>query len=142
MSETRRRWRNCPGRPGYRVSSDGLAKSVPRTLSDGRAHGGGLLRPRADADGYLMVKVAGQWVHVHVLVLEAFHGLRPPGMEGCHGPGGSQDNRAEVLRWDTHPENLRDRERHKTRQPERLDWIGTHHPSPFGTSVTGGAAGG
>lgn len=95
---------------------------MPRILADGRDHGGGILTPYPDGDGYLCVKISGETVKVHHLVLEAFHGPRPYGLEGCHGPGGSQDNRAEVLRWDTHQENLKDRERNKTRQPERLDW--------------------
>jgi NUMOD4 motif len=148
----RERWRKVRRAAGYQVSDRGRVRSVARTLSDGRAHGGQLLTPKQDADGYLLVKVAGQWLPVHILVLEAFHGPRPPGTEGCHGPAGQLDNRAEVLRWDTHRENLQDRERNKQRQPERLernkqrqperlDLNGTHHPAPLETFVSIGPAG-
>lgn len=41
---------------------------------------------------------------VHLLVLEAFAGPRPPGMVGCHGQQGATDNSIANLRWDT-PEN-------------------------------------
>jgi len=134
----RERWRNIRRARGYRVSSLGRVRSVPRTLSDGRQHGGQVLEPYPDDDGYLCVKIRGETVRVHHLVLEAFHGPRPYGLEGCHGPGGSQDNRAEVLRWDTHRENERD----KKRQPERLDLIGTHRPRRLETFVTDCPAGG
>jgi hypothetical protein len=133
MPVPRERWRLIRREPGYKVSSRGRVRSVPRTLSDGRGHGGQMLRPKEDADGYLMVKVAGRWVHVHVLVLEAFHGPRPPGMEGCHGPGGRQDNRAEVLRWDSHRANDPDKKR-----AERINGRGVSPPSPVVTPVTGG----
>ena len=128
--------------PGYKVSSTGRVRSLPRILSDGRAHGGQALRPYPDQDGYLCVTIRGERVKVHHLVLEAFHGPRPYGLEACHGPDGLLDNRAEVLRWDTHQENLKDRERNKKRQAEGLDLNGTHHPRPLETSVTIGAAGG
>jgi hypothetical protein len=134
----RERWRKIRRAPGYKVSSLGRVRSVPRVLPDGRGHGGQILAPYADADGYLCVTLSGETVKVHHLVLEAFHGPRPYGMEGCHGFGGLLDNRAEVLRWDTHRENLRD----KTRQPERLDWNGTHHPRLTETSDTDCPAGG
>lgn len=46
---------------------------------------------------------------VHRLVLEAFAGPCPDGMEACHGPGGPADNRwPENLRWDTHQANSDD----------------------------------
>ncbi|MDJ0323168.1 HNH endonuclease [Cryobacterium sp. PH31-AA6] len=46
--------------------------------------------------------------YVHHLVATAFIGLRPDGQEVCHGPGGSDDNRASNLRYDTHYANMRD----------------------------------
>lgn len=134
---TRERWRKVRRAPGYKVSSDGRVRSLPRVLSTGQEHGGGLLTPYPDKDGYLCVTLNGETVRVHLLVLEAFHGPRPYGTEGCHGPDGLLDNRAQVLRWDTHRENLKDRERNKTRQPERLDWIGTHRPCLARTSEGG-----
>ncbi len=53
-------------------------------------------------------------VSVHQLVLLAFHGERPDGMEACHNNGVAEDNRPTNLRWDTHYENNQDRKRHGT----------------------------
>jgi len=39
--------------------------------------------------------------HIHYLVLTAFVGLRPEGMEVCHCNGNNRDNRVSNLRWDT-----------------------------------------
>jgi hypothetical protein len=96
-----------------------------------------LLAQYQDEDGYLHVTIGGRPVAVHVLVTEAFIGPCPPGMERLHGLGGQQDNSVTNLRFGTHQENEQD----KTRQPERLDWIGTHRQFPVETSVAGGAAG-
>lgn len=49
---------------------------------------------------------------VHILVAEAFHGPRPPGMEVRHLNGVKLDNRAENLRWGTDSENMLDIVRH------------------------------
>ncbi len=47
--------------------------------------------------------------YVSHLVLEAFVGLRPPGMEACHAPDPDvQNNRLRNLRWDTHRSNVAD----------------------------------
>lgn len=107
-----KRWRKVRRATGYKVSSLGQVRSVDRTLADGRQAGGVLLKP-FEVDGYLHVTINGEQVPVHHLVLEAFHGPGPYGTEGCHGPGGPLDNRAEVLRWDTHRENERDKRRGK-----------------------------
>lgn len=49
---------------------------------------------------------------VHLLVLEAFVGPCPPGLEGCHTNGDGLDNKLTNLRWDTHAANMQDRLRH------------------------------
>lgn len=51
-------------------------------------------------------------VSVHKLVLLAFHGAKPEGMEACHNNGIAWDNRPENLRWDTHFSNNQDRKMH------------------------------
>ncbi len=50
--------------------------------------------------------------YVHRLVLTAFVGSCPKGMEGCHNNGKADDNRVANLRWDTHKNNNQDRELH------------------------------
>lgn len=59
--------------------------------------------------GYLLACLSGRTRSVHRLVLEAFVGSCPEGMECCHGPGGPTDNRLVNLRWDTHQANLCER---------------------------------
>ena len=50
----------------------------------------------------------------HTLVLTAFVGPRPQGMECCHNNGDPFDNRLENLRWDTPRNNQLDRIKHGT----------------------------
>lgn len=49
---------------------------------------------------------------VHRLVLEAFAGPCPDGMEACHNNGVKTDNRLENLRWDTRSANQLDKKIH------------------------------
>ena len=135
----RERWRKVRRASGYQVSDRGRVRSVARTLTDGRRAGGVMLRPVADKDGYRRVSIAGQMVGVATLVLETFDGPAPEGTEACHWPDPDRScNDLSNLRWDTHRENERD----KARQPERLDWNGTHRPAPIRTFDPGLSAGG
>ncbi len=60
-------------------------------------------------------KMYGTWnCPAHRLVLEAFIGPCPEGMECCHGDGDPTNNRLDNLRWDTHTSNLMDRVEHGT----------------------------
>lgn len=51
---------------------------------------------------------------IHRVVLEAFLGPCPDGMECCHNNGDGLDNRLVNLRWDTKLANAADRVRHGT----------------------------
>ena len=52
---------------------------------------------------------------VHRLVLETFVGPCPSRMECCHFPDRNHgNNRLENLRWDTHKNNMNDKEFHGT----------------------------
>lgn len=54
------------------------------------------------------------------LVLEAFVGPRPRGMQVCHRDDDQSNNRRENLRWDTPKANCADRDRNgKTHSGER-----------------------
>jgi hypothetical protein len=48
------------------------------------------------------------------LVLEAFAGPCPEGLECCHNDGDPANNRLENLRWDTRKANVEDSRRHGT----------------------------
>lgn len=63
-----------------------------------------------------MIKLVhrGKFRLVHRLVLEAFVGPCPAGMEGCHNNGCPSDNRLQNLRWDTRLANNADKIRHGT----------------------------
>lgn len=55
------------------------------------------------------VWVAGRGsIHIANLVLEAFVGPCPEGMECCHWDDNQSNNRLDNLRWDTHANNVRD----------------------------------
>lgn len=76
-----------------------------------------LLNPSISTNlGHLTVHLGNKkqkWnVGVHRLVLEAFVGQCPDGMECCHNNGIANDNRLENLRWDTHENNNKDRKLH------------------------------
>lgn len=49
-----------------------------------------------------------------MLVMLAFVGPRPDGLDVCHGNGNPADNRLENLRYGTRSENMRDALRHGT----------------------------
>lgn len=50
----------------------------------------------------------------HTLVLTAFVGPRPHGLECCHNDGNPWNNHISNLRWDTPQNNQRDRAKHGT----------------------------
>lgn len=72
-----------------------------------------ILRHKVDEKGYHRLTLCRQGsprrhARVHRLVLEAFVGLCPDGMEACHADCDPANNKLNNLRWDTHPENVMD----------------------------------
>ena len=53
-------------------------------------------------------------VKPHTLVLTAFVGPRPAGLECCHNDGNAWNNHISNLRWDTPQSNQQDRAKHGT----------------------------
>jgi len=84
-------------------------------LGNGREHGGQLLTPTLDKDGYPYVTLRDgdrEWrVGVAPLVLLTYRGPCPPGHEALHGNDVRQDVDLVNLRWGTHLENERDKRR-------------------------------
>lgn len=119
-------YRDIPDRPGYRVGSDGTVWTciAQRGLGPGRGTQSylsdkwRLMKLRRDRTGYSVVTLRTEArcspFHVHRLVLLAFVGPCPPGMECCHENGVRTDCRLSNLRWDTPTANNRDRARHGT----------------------------
>lgn len=117
-------YRDIPGHPGYRAGSDGTIWSCWKRA--GRADGRGndfhmatdwkqlSLVPKGS--GHLHVHLRGRVVRmVHGLVLRAFVGPPPPGMQACHFPDRNPaNNRLENLRWDKPKANKADSIKHGT----------------------------
>lgn len=97
-------WRDVPGYEGlYKVSDLGRLKG----------HRGQVLKGSAAGDGYRKITLCkpgqpNKGAYVHRLVLLAFVGPCPDGMEACHRNAVKNDNRLVNLRWDTASENNKD----------------------------------
>lgn len=124
-------WRAVVGFEGsYEVSSIGRVRSLDRAVTyqkidqySGRLITvtkylkGLMLRPGTMKSGHQFVMLGrGNGFLVHVLVLNAFVGPCPPGLECCHGDGKPARNEVDNLRWDTRLANVRDMIRHGTAQ--------------------------
>lgn len=114
-------WKDVVGYEGfYQVSNNGCVQSIDRKIATRRGGtkylAGRILKPflnRTNSTANLAVALSKDAVvktkSVHVLVLEAFVGPRPNGMEGCHFPDPSHlNNRLDNLRWGTYEENRAD----------------------------------
>lgn len=115
----------------YSVSNLGRVKSHGRVSnhSDGRSstRHPRMMKPVPNPkSGYLAVGLsdcgAVSMRYVHHLVLEAFVGPMPEGLEACHGDGNRANNRLSNLRWGTRASNAADRIEHGTAA------IGIAHP--------------
>lgn len=120
-------WKQIPGYGGFYEASNlgnirvkdrqvekfcGLHNRIVKQFYKGR-----LLKPsNSDKYGHQSVHIGYEkkrvTVAVHKLVLLAFVGPCPNGMECCHKNGIASDNRIENLRWDTHKNNNADRKLH------------------------------
>lgn len=122
------RYKPVPDFPGYRVGTDGSVwscrakRKLPGAFTGWRSYLSAtwkLLTQSPEKHGYLRV-----WLYrdakrsmrfVHRLVLEAFVGSCPVGMEACHKNGQPADCRLSNMRWDTRQNNIDDQLRHGTR---------------------------
>ena len=130
-------WKPIPGYEGwYEVSDKGNVRSLTRMV-DGfwgaqRFEGRAMSPYRSNSSGHLRValsrngKTEGRWVHR--LVLEAFVGPCPDGMEACHANGNPADNCLPNLRWDSRSANSKDSVRHRTHNKARKDTCEAGHP--------------
>lgn len=107
-------WRAIPGLEGYyEVSDRGNVRSLARVVvyktGAKRWHPGRVLAQRTNEDGYRMVALYRNTKRytrlVHRVVLEAFVGPCPPGMETRHLNNDPADNRLENITWGTPSEN-------------------------------------
>ncbi len=117
MSE---KWKDVVGYEGiYAVSNYGRIK---RIAIGGSAIVGRILKPDLTRH---YPNVVFSWCgeikrrYVHLVVLEAFVGPRPPGLEACHNDGNKLNSQLENLRWDTHSANGFDCVKHGTHVDNR-----------------------
>lgn len=119
-------WRPILGWDGYEVSDLGRVRSwkwpskgrqwienrerEPRLIVTGQERPEKYIRAQLSSRDRGVKKES-----VHVLVLEAFVGLRPsPDHQGSHWDGNRFNNRLSNLRWATRKENAEDKKRHGT----------------------------
>lgn len=133
-------YRDIPGHPGYRAGSDGTIwscwkkRGVAGKLNAGsvsyQSEQWSVRKPIVNRHGQLRVSLKAvvngvpttRGRFVSRLVLLAFVGPCPHGMEACHEDGNALDCRISNLRWDTHSNNIADKKRHGTHQE------GVRHP--------------
>src|SRR5688500_14205993 len=103
-------WRDVVGWLGYKVSDSGLVESW--RCKHGTRRRGRLMSPVMDTEGYLRVSLSDgvrrKTVKIHTMVLTAFRGPRPPGMQARHLDDDKRNNLLSNLQWGTHSENVSD----------------------------------
>lgn len=121
-------YRPIPEFLAYRAGNDGSVWSCWKQKSLGIGLGSTVsigevwkpLKPGRDLrGGYQLVRLKQigektRTISVHRLVLLAFVGPCPDGMECCHADGNPANNQLSNLRWDTPKENAADRNLHGT----------------------------
>lgn len=124
MSNEQLERRPIAGFPAYTIDRDGKVRSCLRFARVGPR--GGFYSVRTNAwrplratlmkIGYFSVMLrnngVGKRKYIHSLVLEAFVGPRPEGMQVCHEDGNRQNNALSNLRWGTPTDNADDMRRH------------------------------
>ena len=125
------KWENVVGYEGlYQVSDFGRVKRLKSAVWSKigvlRVFPEKMLATGEGRSGYPETRLSAQGRpatrHVHQLVCEAFHGVRPSsGHQVAHADGTRNNNRASNLRWATASENAADRKIHGTeRQGEDI----------------------
>jgi len=106
-------YREIPDYPSYRIGNDGsiLSNKFGRWSR---------LQPVISGNYYPSISLCDNGskrkFSIHRLVLEAFVGICPEGMQACHNNGNRLDFRLVNLRWDTPSNNNKDKEAHGTWQ--------------------------
>jgi len=120
-------WKAIPDFLGYEVSDQGRMRSFWKRVSLGYGRGSTtvldvmpqkFLKPIIHKDGYVYLNLSKDknkiTCKITRLVLLAFVGPCPKGMESCHNDGNPANNCVSNLRWDTPKNNQNDRHKHGT----------------------------
>lgn len=125
-------WAEIPDLVGYEASDLGRIRSIDRVVNysnggSGR-YVGQVMKLTVHRSGHLYVRLHRRPHQAHRLVLLAFVGPCPEGMECCHRDGNPANNRLTNLRWDTLSANRLDRVRHGTHHFAKLTCCRRQHP--------------
>lgn len=110
-------WKPVVGYEGlYEVSNEGRVRSLDRQVRTKRGfrnYKAKFLASAVKCNGYLVCRLykndGGKNFYIHRLLLEAFVGECPNGMEVCHNDDNKNNNHLPNLRWDTHQQNCQER---------------------------------
>lgn len=130
------RWLPVPGYEGlYSVSDQGRVRAEAKvTLRNGivQPRKQRMLSPVPLPRGHLKVRLVREGhtkaFLVHRLVLLAFVGPCPEGMEGCHLDDDPANNHLSNLRWDSRSANMHDRVRNGRHHNARKTECSQGHP--------------
>lgn len=116
------------GYPGYRVGNFGDVQSAWNRGKHSRITGEWWSMKQAKAKGYWFVglsrnKERHKYFYIHRLVLGAFVGKCPDGMECRHLDRNPDNNHLENLEWGTKEQNELDKIGHGTRLRGKQIWI-------------------
>lgn len=111
-----------PGLSNYRIGDDGTVWTCLKHNGPNKRHQSDewqVLSPKVHSRDYLCLSLLcddgkQRMKYVHRLVLEAYHGPCPDGMESRHLNGDKSDCRAKNLGWGTPAQNAADRISHGT----------------------------
>lgn len=108
-------WRQVPDFPGYEVSDHGRVRSYKKRTGFGQVDivdTPQRMLSETAGDHYPRVVLASDGasthIRIHTLVLSAFLGPRPEGMECRHLDSDPHNNHISNLRWGTRAENVQD----------------------------------
>lgn len=130
------RWLPVSGFEGYyEVSDRGRVRSLDRASRNSlgvlRFYTGVVLKQQSDPNGYSIVGLAKDGVQKSVsvghIVLTAFVGPCPEGMECCHYDNDRANSDVLNLRWDTHSSNMLDQVKHGTHAKRKVESCSLEH---------------
>lgn len=111
-------WKPIPGQPGYEASNLGRIRSIDRSIGgkNPRRLRGKILKLAVNPHGgHLQVNLACKTFRVPGLVMRAFVGECPPGLEVCHHDDDPSNNSLRNMRYDTRLSNHADRKKNGRR---------------------------
>ena len=135
-------WKPIPGFPAYDVSNHGRVRSYytrgvcPEITSSPLR----ILKNCKLNNGHYIIKLYKDGnIHrylVHRLVMLAFVGPCPDGLEVCHNDGDPTNNHLDNLRYDTHSNNISEAVWHGNRRFTPLDIVEARKERRAGATVT------